>query len=155
MNKFFFHASGHYCVGGVALPCPAGTYGPQDGLQKLQDCTICPAGINSGSNGTWQKSILYSVYFQFVQECRFVNGISCKGYKLVQNVSQGFYCLEGSSQRPNSQFLCPQGFFCEEGTATPHGSPCPAGTAGEQLGQTSRAACKRCKEGWFCPAGKS
>lgn len=69
--------------------------------------------------------------------------------------SQGFYCLEGSSQRPTSHFLCPQGFFCEEGTASPHGSPCPAGTAGEQLGQTSRAACKRCKEGWFCPTGKS
>ncbi|XP_036928145.1 uncharacterized protein LOC119004899 isoform X4 [Acanthopagrus latus] len=101
---------GHYCVGGVAVPCPAGTYGLKEGLQRLRDCTICPAG---------------------------------------------FYCLEGSSQRPTSQFLCPQGYYCEEGTATPHGSPCPAGTAGEQLGQTSRAACKRCREGRFCPAGSS
>ncbi|KAM4567238.1 uncharacterized protein PAE49_010636 isoform 2-T2 [Odontesthes bonariensis] len=101
---------GHYCVGGVAVPCPAGTYGSKEGLQRLRDCTICPAG---------------------------------------------FYCLEGSSQRPTSQFLCPQGYYCEEGTATPHGSPCPAGTAGEQLGQTSRAACKRCREGRFCPAGSS
>ncbi|KAA8594284.1 hypothetical protein FQN60_005118, partial [Etheostoma spectabile] len=67
----------------------------------------------------------------------------------------GFYCLEGSSLRPTSQFLCPQGYYCEEGTATHHGSPCPAGTAGEQLGQTSRAACKRCREGRFCPAGSS
>ncbi|XP_055369802.1 uncharacterized protein si:ch211-286b4.4 [Betta splendens] len=67
----------------------------------------------------------------------------------------GFYCLEGSSRRPTSQFLCPQGYYCEAGTATPHGSPCPAGTAGEQLGQTSRAACKRCREGRFCPAGSS
>ncbi|XP_035857407.1 zonadhesin-like [Sander lucioperca] len=101
---------GHYCVGGVAVPCPAGTYGPKEGLQRLRDCTICPAG---------------------------------------------FYCLEGSSLRPTSQFLCPQGYYCEEGTATHHGSPCPAGTAGEQLGQTSRAACKRCREGRFCPAGSS
>ncbi|XP_014845642.1 PREDICTED: uncharacterized protein LOC106919650 isoform X3 [Poecilia mexicana] len=101
---------GHYCVGGVALPCPAGSYGPKEGLQRLKDCAICPAG---------------------------------------------FYCLEGSSQRPTSQFMCPQGYYCEEGTATPHGSPCPAGTSGEQLGQTSRAACKRCKEGRFCPAGSS
>uniref|UniRef100_A0AAV2J154 Uncharacterized protein n=1 Tax=Knipowitschia caucasica TaxID=637954 RepID=A0AAV2J154_KNICA len=68
---------------------------------------------------------------------------------------KGFYCLEGGSQRPTSQFLCPQGYYCEEGTATPHGSPCPAGTAGEQLGQTSRAACKRCREGRFCPAGSA
>lgn len=73
----------------------------------------------------------------------------------VNTFSPGFYCLEGSSQRPTSQFLCPQGYYCEEGTATPHGSPCPVGTAGEQLGQTSRAGCKRCREGRFCPAGKS
>lgn len=68
---------------------------------------------------------------------------------------QGFYCLEGSARTPTSEFLCPLGHYCEEGTATPHGSPCPAGTAGEQLGQTSRAACKRCREGRFCPAGNS
>lgn len=66
----------------------------------------------------------------------------------------GFYCLEGTSRRPSSQFLCPEGYYCEEGTGVPHGSPCPAGTAGGQLGQTSRAACKRCAEGRFCPTGK-
>ncbi|XP_061734344.1 neurogenic locus notch homolog protein 3-like [Nerophis ophidion] len=67
----------------------------------------------------------------------------------------GFYCLEGRSSRPSTQFLCPPGYYCEEGTSTPHGSPCPAGTVGEQLGQTSTAACKRCSEGRFCPAGSS
>lgn len=35
---------GHYCVGGVAIQCPAGTYGPKEGLQREKDCTICPAG---------------------------------------------------------------------------------------------------------------
>lgn len=40
-----FFAPGHYCVGGVAVPCPAGTYGTEEGLQRLRDCTICPAGI--------------------------------------------------------------------------------------------------------------
>lgn len=70
-------------------------------------------------------------------------------------LSPGFYCLEGTSRRPSSQFLCPQGYYCEEGTAVPHGSPCPAGTAGGQLGQTSRAACKRCSEGRYCPTGKA
>ncbi|TWW77259.1 hypothetical protein D4764_12G0006490, partial [Takifugu flavidus] len=35
--------AGHYCVGGVAIPCPAGTYGAQEGLQNLRECTICPA----------------------------------------------------------------------------------------------------------------
>lgn len=39
-----FTLTGYYCVGGVAIPCPAGTYGPKEGLQRLRDCTICPAG---------------------------------------------------------------------------------------------------------------
>lgn len=43
----FLLASGHYCVGGVAVPCPAGTYGAREGLQNLRDCTICPAGRSS------------------------------------------------------------------------------------------------------------
>lgn len=35
-------------MGGVAVPCPAGTYGPNEGLQRLRDCTVCPAGIDGG-----------------------------------------------------------------------------------------------------------
>ncbi|KAJ8397174.1 hypothetical protein AAFF_G00440080 [Aldrovandia affinis] len=58
-----------------------------------------------------------------------------------------------SAQRPGSQFMCPRGYYCEEGTGVPHGTPCPTGTAGGQLAQTSRVACKRCSEGRFCPAG--
>lgn len=42
--RMFLFTSGHYCVGGVAVPCPAGTYGLKEGLQRLRDCTICPAG---------------------------------------------------------------------------------------------------------------
>ncbi|KAK7882549.1 hypothetical protein WMY93_028723 [Mugilogobius chulae] len=30
---------GLYCVEGVALPCPAGTYGAKEGLHRLKDCT--------------------------------------------------------------------------------------------------------------------
>lgn len=43
----FFFIPGHYCVGGAAFPCPAGTYSSKEGLQRLRDCTICPAGIES------------------------------------------------------------------------------------------------------------
>ncbi|KAJ8368244.1 hypothetical protein SKAU_G00082720 [Synaphobranchus kaupii] len=60
---------------------------------------------------------------------------------------------EGSARRPGSQFMCQQGYYCEEGTGVPHGTPCPVGTAGGQLAQTTRASCKRCAEGRFCPAG--
>ncbi|KAI9538601.1 hypothetical protein NQZ68_012253 [Dissostichus eleginoides] len=59
-----------------------------------------------------------------------------------------------SSRRPTSQFLCTQGYYCEEGTLTPNGSPCPAGTAGEQMGQTSSSGPGLpCARGRYCPAG--
>ncbi|XP_035241562.1 multiple epidermal growth factor-like domains protein 6 [Anguilla anguilla] len=101
---------GHYCSGGVAVPCPAGRYGAKEGIRQERDCSLCPAG---------------------------------------------FYCLEGSISRPGSQFMCPMGYYCEEGTGVPHGTPCPAGTAGGQPAQTTRAACKRCAEGRFCPEGSA
>lgn len=40
-------------MGGVVVPCPAGTYGPKVGLQRLRECTVCPAGralIDSGKS---------------------------------------------------------------------------------------------------------
>lgn len=38
--------AGHYCVANIAIQCPAGTYGPKEGLQRERDCAICPAGTN-------------------------------------------------------------------------------------------------------------
>lgn len=43
VNVFF---AGHYCVANIAIQCPAGTYGPKEGLQRERDCAICPAGTN-------------------------------------------------------------------------------------------------------------
>ncbi|XP_056906306.1 multiple epidermal growth factor-like domains protein 11 [Takifugu flavidus] len=48
--------AGHYCVGGVAIPCPAGTYGAQEGLQNLRECTICPAGMSSTVFTVWKAA---------------------------------------------------------------------------------------------------
>lgn len=63
-------------MGGVALPCPAGTYGTQEGLQKLRDCTVCPAGMLL----TPAHIVHVQVHFMFCifSECQFVNSISCK-----------------------------------------------------------------------------
>jgi len=43
---FCFFFAGHYCVANIAIQCPAGTYGPKEGLQRERDCAICPAGTN-------------------------------------------------------------------------------------------------------------
>ncbi len=39
-----FVFAGHYCVANITIQCPAGTYGPKEGLQRERDCAICPAG---------------------------------------------------------------------------------------------------------------
>lgn len=40
-----FVFAGYYCVANITIQCPAGTYGPKEGLQRERDCAICPAGI--------------------------------------------------------------------------------------------------------------
>ena len=56
---------GHYCAEGTAepVPCPDGTYGPNDGNAAAEDCILCPAGhscpagsanANNCTRGTYQ-----------------------------------------------------------------------------------------------------
>lgn len=39
------------------MPCPAGTFGPREGLQRARDCTICPAGRASSHVLVLQTSL--------------------------------------------------------------------------------------------------
>ncbi|KAL2085398.1 hypothetical protein ACEWY4_018718 [Coilia grayii] len=143
--------SGTFCPQeGLSQPlsCPPGEQTTQRGQSSCQRCNGT-AGCQASRSPLWNRA--GGPRSRPQQPCpagmhrdEAVGCVSCP---------VGFYCLEGMSRRPSPQFLCPAGFYCEEGTAVPHGSPCPAGTAGGQLGQTSRASCKRCEEGRYCPEG--
>jgi hypothetical protein len=43
---------GHYCLRGLALPCPSGTYGPVEGAAGIGQCEPCRAGAYNPRNGS-------------------------------------------------------------------------------------------------------
>lgn len=45
-------------------------------------------------------------------------------------------------------YLCPQGFYCQEGTAD--AVPCPDGKWTSDKGAASQSDCIPCKRGFFC-----
>ena len=47
--------------------------------------------------------------------------------------------------------ICEEGTFCELGSSL--ATPCPAATYGQGTGLKSKAQCKTCPAGYFCPAG--
>jgi hypothetical protein len=151
---------GYFCPEGTDVPsrCPAGTYGPQFGLQEVSDCSPCVPGKYCDSNGLSQPT-----------------GPCEKGY----------FCSGGSTLRNpfDQEFgsICPAGHFCPQGSSSP--SPCPLGTFWVGLGndgdvwynstgatpiQTfcefcpATKACNatglssppaKCEEGYFCKLG--
>jgi len=55
-----------------------------------------------------------------------------------------------TQMRPTDDRICPAGFFCPEGSATP--VPCPNGTySGSLFRLTNSSACLNCTAGFFCP----
>jgi hypothetical protein len=43
--------AGGYCIAGVALPCPSGTYNPSTGAGNVSQCLLCPAGTFNAGTG--------------------------------------------------------------------------------------------------------
>ncbi|XP_026534414.1 neurogenic locus notch homolog protein 4-like [Notechis scutatus] len=64
----------------------------------------------------------------------------------------GFYCTGGSTlPNPTDGIIgdiCPQGYFCPQGTSSP--VPCPAGSFLAHQGGRSIQDCHLCLAGWFC-----
>ena len=102
---------GHYCLGGVSYPCPAGTYGNSTGLSYPACSGLCPMGFYCP-----EGSSLPDMY-----PCpagRYGSEMGLFDSSCTDLCSPGFYCPPGST---NSTFL-------ECGNSTvycPPGSPSP------------------------------
>ncbi|EKX30894.1 hypothetical protein GUITHDRAFT_83595, partial [Guillardia theta CCMP2712] len=129
---------GHYCPEGMenleAGRCPRGTYGGQEGLANVSQCTSCPAGMYCNDTGLTAPSG------------------PCKA---------GWYCTGGSADeralscdpRPweglRGRGPCPQGHYCPAGTLQP--ISCPRGTFSGTVGNRNVSDCEACPAGYFCP----
>ncbi|KAF7241231.1 Signal peptide, CUB and EGF-like domain-containing protein 3 [Varanus komodoensis] len=113
--------AGHFCPLGSSSPspCPSGTLLPQPGMMSRNACLPCPRGS-------------------------FCQG---EGLAVVSGMCQaGHYC-DMLSSRPD-QKLCPPGFYCPKGTASP--VPCAAGSINPHSGKWNATGCKLCPAGYFC-----
>ena len=127
---------GYYCGTGthVPEPCPIATFGNSTSLRRIEDCSLCSAGM-------------------------FCDGMGLSRPRAP--CDPGYYCLEGSytsaPHAPGSPTvaepspiggLCPAGGYCPIGSSKP--SSCPPGTYNNFTGAISAADCQACDPGMYC-----
>lgn len=150
MSKPIYCKPGFYCPGGMAKPCPPGTYNNRSDVSLDGACADCPRGMYCEGRGNKYPD-------GFCEE-----GFYCEGGAATKspNASHPRYLLNGP---------CPAGHYCPTGTFSP--KECPLGTYRDNRGAKSASDCypckpgfycdrsgltesnKACKEGWYCPSG--
>ena len=152
--------AGQYCTGGVAAPCPAGTFGDSGALFTPQCSGVCAAGYYcpAGSTSSMQQS------------CSDGPAAYCpSGTQLPQLCVPGYFTgpgglLDGSSSSGTSgtsgtggvpltgswnqwwSQLCPPGSYCVGGVRY----TCPPGRYGNETGLSTAACVGACRAGYFC-----
>lgn len=161
---------GHYCLGGVKHPCPAGRYGNKHGEvdpQCMGDCHIgyyCPPGSVSARQRRCGDATVYCP----------------TGSTRPTAVDEGYYTVAGgysdddkrydiprpTQQKPDkmerlldyrdadpttrgAQVQCEAGRYCVGGIRT----ECSAGHYGDRKGQTTPTCSGLCANGFYCPRG--
>lgn len=178
---------GAYCPEGAAaaLPCPAGEFSNEVGLQNREGCSPCPAGTYCFVGSTVATNCSKGTYAetersQRCDACPEGKHQGEEGASQCNKCDDGFTCPEGSVVQmpavcdPRMYFDaaveqclgCPAGSVCAGGASQP--MPCNRGTycmanvsqptdcpAGKYQDSEGQATCKMCPHGKFCQAGST
>jgi len=150
---------GHYCpiASKIPTPCAAGYYNSDIRKTSVSDCIRCPAGHNCTVTGV---SSLDEVKCPISHYCpdSSLPPVPCPNgtYADVTGFAKITDCL-----------LCPEGFYCLVGTATPticdEGNMCPPGSNSQRdcpagfycaytkYGTRTYAKAVQCPGGFYCP----
>jgi len=114
------------------IPCPVGTYNPDESKTDASECVACPAGKYCDEVGIDDTDIQNKL------------------------CSPGFLCISGSQTPTPTDGTkgkkCDAGNYCQEGTTAQ--VQCPAGSYEPRKG-TSSSTCQTCPTGYFCPIGST
>lgn len=161
---------GYYCPYGTGIdlkPCPKGTYGAQETLERVSQCKSCDPG----------KYCAYEHATNYTDECD--PGHWCAygvdrpdpiGDNItVYNASSGNdSCPHYDGRETGYGGICPIGHYCPRGSKAPllcpAGKYCPVPKLSEGLtcvegyycpGNNSEYESRPCPQGYFCPNGTS
>ncbi|VDI78379.1 Hypothetical predicted protein [Mytilus galloprovincialis] len=141
--KEFYDRAGKYC-GSYGLTaetgdCDPGYYCPEGQTVATPANYSCPLGYfcvggkelpEPCASGTYQDEPIQS---------------TCK------TCPAGFYCNATFGPVINyATYICPEGFFCPDGTRYPEEFPCPEGTFNNRTGLNSTSECSECVGGMAC-----
>lgn len=115
----------------ACVDCPKGSYCPSGAIFPIW----CPPGL--------YNNVLNSIDMGACYPC-----------------SAGYYCPEYGSVDSHGQtattlidYICPEGFYCLDGTHLKNLYPCPAGTYNDITGIQAYTSCKLCPNGFLCDIG--
>lgn len=128
---------GYYCNGEVKEPCPAGTYGDQEGLMNSNCSKICPEGYYCPSQ----------TISPFVYPCGGSTVYCPPGTASPLPIPKGYFGIGSSVNNHVAIEVCPFGSYCVDGIAY----PCPAGTYGAETGLATTNCSNPCPPGFYCP----
>ena len=146
---------GRYCppVTGDGIICPAGYYCPNATGTSPYECPF-PTYCETGSNRTYLCPLGYMAIPH--SDLRTSLGQSCSmcpagtygnhTERLVCEICpEGYYCPNGTGMGDSNP--CPIGYYCPLGSGSP--SPCPAGMYGKYAKSTAFSDCLQCPENTY------
>ncbi|KAL4216939.1 hypothetical protein ACF0H5_023398 [Mactra antiquata] len=136
----------------AASMCPAGYFCDGNSQGPCPAGHYCPEGSTNPlpcPHGTYRQE----VKGQSMIDCNICPpGMYCDATGLAAPTGAcdaGYYCQEGtSSPHPDSQGPCPAGHYCPTGSTNP--SPCPLGTYRQEVKGQSMTDCTMCLPGMYC-----
>lgn len=170
-------SEGYYCPEGtpIEVACPPGTFSPEKGNARKDQCQNCTAGYYCPSQGAT------SVVFQCLQGYYCPSGsinnateLCPKGYMCPTGSPSPQKCLPGFYQDETGKWSCKpctKGFYCDptalvtgvinpvkcapgnycpKQTATEKEHPCPAGTYSNKTGLERMDQCQPCPPKYYC-----
>jgi len=142
---------GFYCPYGTGIDlkaCPRGTYGDQEGLEKVSQCKACDPGkycaFEHATNYTGDCAPGHWCAYGLDRENPIGDNIT------AYNASSNDSCPHYDGRETGYGGICPIAHHCPKGSEAP--LPCPPGTYGPL---PKLEECPSCVEGYYCPGNNS
>lgn len=154
---------GFYCEVGIPdqQACPKGFYKSDTGGTVIDDCVACDAGYACTVKGSIQTTAQCNAGAFCLSEattttpreiCRDYDPVAdtCTFETTTGSCATGTYNAADSTCElvPTTQSVCPQGFYCPQGTTEP--VACDPGYFSTSYAARDDSLCIECTEGFYC-----